>query len=336
MLNNSSNNMNITTQTSLPNEPNAYAAIASLFVLSTTTTTVNAGCLVIIRKSKKMLTRPSVHFIINILVVDLLQGMFVIPIYAIKKIKIQSRFWDNFVCDSFRFLYMITYYMSIFCVLLIALDRYIATAFIFKYRTLIKIKTVRIITIASWIYVTALCLIPFYKAPSQHITNQENDSCIYRPSNAWTITMLILNCFIPYLVILFFYSCIFKHIQNIENQSGRDRREGKSLSDNARIVLKIAFLVSICYAICWTPSVIYYVLGKFCPKYCFSKNFKNSTDRSNIEFAIKYIGFLNSLGAPMIYCLTVKEFRFRLLFLKKDSMKAVSTTCEAYANMSQI
>ncbi|XP_065674732.1 beta-2 adrenergic receptor-like [Hydra vulgaris] len=328
--------MNITTQTSPPNEPIEYAAIASLFVLSTTTTTINAGCLIIIKKSKKMLTIPSVHFIVNLLVVDLLQGMFVIPIYAIKKIKIQSKFWDNFVCDSFRFLYMITYYMSIFCVLLIALDRYIATAFIFKYRALIKIKTVRIITIASWIYVTTLCLIPFYKTPSQHITNQESDSCIYRPSNAWTITMLILNCFIPYLVILFFYSCIFKHIQNIENQSGRDSREDKSLSDNARNVLKIAVLVSICYAICWTPSVIYYVLSKFCLNNCFSNNLKNSYGQSKIEFAIKYVGFLNSLRAPIIYCLTIKEYRLKLSISRKGRMKTVSTTCETCTNMSQM
>ncbi|XP_065641149.1 beta-2 adrenergic receptor-like [Hydra vulgaris] len=325
-----------TTQTWLPNEPNEYAAIASLFVLSTTTTTVNAGCLVIIKKSKKMLTRPSVHFIVNLLVVDLLQGMFVIPIYAIKKIKIQSRFWEHFVCDSFRFLYMITYYMSIFCVLLIALDRYIATAFIFKYRALIKIKTVRIITIASWIYVTALCLIPFYKEPSQHIKHHENESCIYRPSKAWTTTMLILNCFIPYLVILIFYSCIFKHIQNIENQSGRDSREGKTLSDNARNVLKIAVLVSICYAICWTPSVIYYVLRKFCQKSCFSKNLKNSYGQSKIEFAIKFIGFLNSLRAPLIYCLTIKEYRLKLPISKRGSMKTVSTACVTCKNISQM
>ncbi|XP_012562195.1 beta-2 adrenergic receptor isoform X1 [Hydra vulgaris] len=333
--------MNVTIQTLTSVEQFSYISIATLSVLSLGVVTVNFICLVIVRASKKMSNRPSIHFIINLLIVDLLQGLFVIPIYAIRKLNTQSRFWDSVICSSFRFLYMLTYYMSIFCVLLIALDRYIATTFVFKYKTLIKVKTVRIIITATWVYVTALCLIPFFKTSTQ----SDNDFCIYRQTDAWTITMLILHCFVPYLVILYFYKSIFKHIRDIEKESGRTDdtslsdgatfsqhnvstfnginaiylsiKNKKRIPENTRNILKISVFISICYAICWTPSVIYYVLSTFCREKCFSKTYMNSVNQTYLEFVIKYLGFLNSLAAPMIYCFTVKEFRFQLCSRQK-------------------
>ncbi|XP_065671438.1 beta-2 adrenergic receptor-like [Hydra vulgaris] len=375
-------------------------SIAFLSLLSVATITLNVISLVVIKKSKKMLTRPSIHFIINLLIVDLLQGIFVIPIYAVKKQSTHSRFWDSFVCNSFRFLYMLTYYMSIFCVLLIASDRYIATTFVFKYKSLVRVKTVRIVIIISWIYITMLCIIPFstselprrqsFELPTQLSTkirlqqlselplhpspkltlksstelplesspeqplqllpdriNQQNDFCIYRQNTAWTITMLVFNCFFPYLIILYFYKCIIKNIQEFKKESVRikniqestetsqqnvlqyESQTGvyfalnfnKQISSHTKNIIKISVLISVCYAICWTPSVIYYVLSKFCPKKCFYKNFINSASQTYLEFAIKYLGFLNSISAPIIYCYTDKEFCFQLKSLSLSLVK---------------
>ena len=310
------------------NEPFKSLSVASLCLLSVVAITVNATCLVVMRTSTKLSERPSTCFIINLLVVDLLQGVLVFPLYAIRKQDTKSRFWEGVICNCFRFLYMLTFYMSILCVLLIALDRYIATTFVFGYKRLVKLKTVTIVIIVSWIYAIGLCIIPFFTAnlPSPQNSTYQNNLCDYHQSSTWTITMLVLNCFLPYLVILFCYKYVIKHIRDIEVDSGRVVTfNGQNavnitfntncISDHIRSFTTVSIIITICYAIFWTPSVIYYVLTAFCSKNCFSKNFENSVIKTYLEFAIKYLAFLNSVAAPIIYCFVHKEFRRRFTFL---------------------
>ncbi|XP_065671504.1 5-hydroxytryptamine receptor 1B isoform X2 [Hydra vulgaris] len=320
-------------------EPFKYLSVVSLCLLAVAAITINILSLVIIKKSKKILSRPSIHFTINLLFVDLLQGIFVIPIYVAKKINIQNRSGDNFICDSFRFSYMITYYMSIFCVLLIGLDRYIATTFIFKYKALVKVKYVKIIVIALWVYVVTLCSIPFY-LPEVSPQLLSQDECFYRQNTVWTIAMLVINCFVPYILILYFYKYIIKHIQDTEKvpikkasdvtqnvlaipqmkdvQKFNDINNiicgNQKKTDYTKNIIKISILLSTCYAFFWTPSIVYYILSKFCRDKCFLN--LNPVSQTYLEFAIKFLAFLNSLSAPIIYCFTDKEFRLRFKSFK--------------------
>ncbi|XP_047140988.1 beta-2 adrenergic receptor isoform X1 [Hydra vulgaris] len=316
-------------------EPFKSILILSLCLLSVSVVAINGVSLIIIKESLKMSTAPSMYFIINLLIVDIVQGIFVIPIYAIKKLNNQNRFWDGIICNSFRFLYMTTYYLSIFSVLFIAVDRYIASTYIFKYKTLIKVEKVRFIIIASWIYVIALCTIPFYHRNSSKVNITRNiDYCLYRQNSLWTTAMLLINCFLPYFIIMYLYKCIYKKFLSSEKESNirtvtsvRSQQSLKQFEEQSKVnstfnkntkiseqtknILKVSILISICYAICWTPSVIYYVLNKFCPEKCFTTTYINSVNQTYLEFAIKYFGFLNSLAAPMIYCFSLKRFRFQ-------------------------
>ncbi|XP_065671297.1 beta-2 adrenergic receptor isoform X2 [Hydra vulgaris] len=317
-------------------EPFKSILIFSLCLLSVFVVAINGISLIVIKESLKTSTTPSMYFIINLLIVDIVQGIFVIPIYAIKKLNNQNRFWDGVICNSFRFLYMTTYYLSIFSVLFIAADRYIASTYIFKYKTLVKVEKVRLFIIASWIYVITLCTIPFYLRNSYKVNVARNiDYCLYRQNSLWTTAMLLINCFVPYFIIMYLYKCIYKNFLNSQKESNirtvRSQQsftqlkeqskvdstfnKNKKISEQTKSILKVSILISICYAICWTPSVIYYVLNKFCPEKCFTTTYINSVNQTYLEFAIKYLGFLNSLAAPMIYCFSLKRFRFQFLNL---------------------
>ena len=224
--------------------------IVLLCLLAIITILINAVCICIISKSKPLLQRPSTYFILNLLTVHLIQGLVVFPFYAAKKSNIESLQWGQVICDGFRFSYMLTFYSAIYGVLLIGLDRVLATCWVWQYREVVTKKRVLISIIFVWIYIIVLCVIPFLhhdnKPKSKHggnlnktidlfpynnslenstfflernITKSVKVICTYRQSRLWTILMLVLNCMVLYLIIMLCYQIIIYKINKMDKRS---------------------------------------------------------------------------------------------------------------------
>lgn len=310
-------------------------AISLLLLLTIISTTLIGFCLYTICKSKRnLLRRPSIAFILNVLLVHLYQSIVVIPLYAGKKYKFCDPYTAGKVCDVFRFTYMISYYCSVLSVLLIAIDRFIATHFILKYRHLVTRSRVLTVILLMWIYVIILCSIPFFKGDKEadfKLNSTTNHLiCTYTPTKEWSSFMLIANCILPYVALLILYKFISNVVLKLKLRQ-KERGESFKLVNNPldeqgnkenHSITTLSVILAFAYFILWSPSVFYHIVRSFCPVKCFHKDFNSSTLEGYLGFLTKYIAFLDTIAAPIIYCFSHDETWSYYRKIRKKSRNA--------------
>ena len=287
------------------------AIVASLIFLSVAVISINGVCLFILCVSSTE-KRASTLLIANLLVAHILQGVFVIPLYTVKQWEMPDKETNAFICTFFRYSYLLTNYVSVTTVLILAVDRFLAIYSPLKYRVHATPAVAMKVIAFSWIYSTSLCSIPFA---------QRNEKCYYIPSNLWTVLMLLINTGLPFviIIILYCYICYKSHkfVKNRRNRRNCQEKEERSCSRKRkrRLLLKIelaaakvAVLISISYIICWGPSFGYYLTMKLC-RQCFSPSFKGSPEERKLNYAMKFLTMIDGLVAPIIYCLQNTNIR---------------------------
>ena len=148
--------------------------------------------------------------------------------------------------------------------------------------------------------------------------------------------MLSFNCALPYFIIVLCYVFIICRVRNMAipvelhqtqesidlvNRTNKTNVKNdkyvKSRSNNvkgtneetrSKQILKTTLMVTIVYGVCWSPSIVYYLLMDIC-KTCFSLHYKCSSYEKYIAFVVKYLQFLNSIATPSIYCFQHTEFK---------------------------
>ena len=119
--------------------------------LSILITLVNVICITVILACPKLRQKPPMVFIVNLLTTHLLQGVFVLPIYAVKKSKDYPLDLYPFVCDTWRLSYMLTFYGTCINVLLVAVDRYFIVPFYGNPSTLSVLFTATLVLYRSFL-----------------------------------------------------------------------------------------------------------------------------------------------------------------------------------------
>ena len=135
--------------------------VCALLIVSITSIILNSFCLQVIRTKKTFRDKPSTIFLVNLLLVHLVQGLIVLPMYAGKSFKDQPLFWTRFFSNGFRISYFLTFYGVCFGVLLISIDRFLATYLLNKYKTCVNRKNALTALLLTWLYTLVLCVIPF-------------------------------------------------------------------------------------------------------------------------------------------------------------------------------
>lgn len=227
-------------------------SITLLIILSIIAMVTNGACIYIISKAKELSSNPSSYLIQNLLIVHFLQGLLAFPLYAAKKHGTESIFWKQMICDGFRVTYMMTFYLAVFSVFLITIDRFVAVFFVMRYQELVDWKRVIYFIIGVWVYITLLCLIPFlnfgqknenddfmnidvnsdmktnatilinHRDSANSTKNLKKDGgvqCHYNQSKLWTTLMLSVNCLVPYIAIVILYQLITYKIHQMETKT---------------------------------------------------------------------------------------------------------------------
>lgn len=261
---------------------------------------VNLACLYLVHRKNKT-KRPSSIAILNLLSCHVTQGVFVIPFYILKRTKLEDTKIARPVCDTFRFLYMVTNYVLCLSVLLITIDRAFAIKRPLLYRSTMTNRKMVYANLSSWIYIVILCIIPFIPASGT------SSKCSYNPQREWTLVMLTCNTMLPFIIIVICYLIIFKSVRKsrifrtkswLENNNSSQSGEKES---ELRIA-KISFFIVSAYIICWGPSFIYYFLSAACSS-CFHASYLMSEAEPIVTFVMKYLTFLNGIINPVIYCI---------------------------------
>ena len=211
-----------------------------------------------------------------------------------------------FVCDTWRMTYMLTFYGTCINVLLVAIDRFIATKFAMSKKVKLTYKHCFMICCLAWFYMLVLCCIPFI--PMQKSVSLQNSRCHYNQPKEWTIFMLFFNTILPFMLVFAIYIyIIFKLRQNNQMKSSR------TTSINNKVT-SLTIKLTITYGLTWLPSIVYYNIVTMRPE-TFSDEFYVSDTEAILTFLIKYITFFDGAVAPLLYCCSSQDFRkafFRL------------------------
>lgn len=176
--------------------------IIILIMLSVIVFLCNISCVTNIIYSRQ-LRRASHIAICSLLFAHLIQGVLVIPSYAMKR---STMNYQKTICDVFQFSYMLTNYGACISLLLVTLDRLFAVLYPLQYSLRVTETNIISVLCVCWLYVLSLCMIPFFTVTTEK-------SCTYSPRKEWTIFMLIFNNFIPFVIILVSYIMISAKIK---------------------------------------------------------------------------------------------------------------------------
>ena len=176
----------------------------------------------------------------------------------------------------------------------------------------------------------------------------------YNQQKQWTTFMLVFNAALPYVIVVGCYVFIIFRLKQMERHqtnkapmkyytSGIEMTEMKKKEPTTttmkkkkkkktpvienkilkkyKLVTYFSLVLSITYAVLWSPSIINFLLLANC-KACFPVNYDGSNMEDYVGFIVKYLAFIDSIATPIIYCLRKPEFK-----------KAV---CSVIGNKSQI
>nr|XP_055063774.1 trace amine-associated receptor 13c-like [Misgurnus anguillicaudatus] len=262
--------------------------------------TVFMNLLVIISVSHfKKLHTPTNMLILSLAVSDLLIGLIVMPLEAIRLIETCWYFGDT-ICRLFLLIMGLLLITSLSNLVLIAVDRYVAVCQPLMYPHKITMTRTIIIICVSWFWSLAYNI-------SVIITNSQRKYTCYGECTiiitfAWTITDLFLSFLLPCTVIITLYLRIFYvayHQVKVINslmRSGKHLTEGsvrrKSESKAART---LGIIVTV-HLFCWIP---YFSLSLT----------PNTSMTSVIAYFILWMLYINSGLNPLIYAIFYPWFR---------------------------
>nr|XP_055063770.1 trace amine-associated receptor 13c-like [Misgurnus anguillicaudatus] len=265
--------------------------------------TVFLNLLVIISISHfKKLHTPTNMLILSLAVADLLIGLIVMPLEAIKLIETCWYFGDN-LCELYSMFIGLLLSASLSHLILIAVDRYVAVCYPLHYpQKITTTKTIMSICIC-WFCSTAynIALISRSRHSDLHKTDVCYGECTFTVSYAWRVTDLIMSLLFPCTVIITLYMRIFyvvhQQVKVINSllKGGKHVMKGSlKRKSEGKAALTLGLIVMV-YLLCWIPYFILFPI--------------ENTEMVSTTLVLLWIIYSNSAVNPLIYALFYPWFK---------------------------
>ena len=271
--------MSNSTEAHYNNREECSHVVATSFtvVLSTISLLAGTGNLLVIItfiKTANLRTSPN-YYIVNMAVSDLIAVILNWPLYATEGMLkpggniIVDPNLAAFACKLGIYSRAVSYVVSVVSLVLIAVDRFIATAFPLKaLKTTGRIR--KILLLLSWI-LPALCLIP-YLVYSKIVDFENCSFCKTMISsvahNAYNIVSFVLFYLVPMIVIFLLYPLIIKRSRRIRPQLDNEVRSCRintKRDKQNQNIMKIFGSIILVFFTCWTPLYVYFFLNSRYP-----------------------------------------------------------------------
>ncbi|XP_065121169.1 trace amine-associated receptor 13c-like [Paramisgurnus dabryanus] len=231
-----------------------------LSLLSVWTVFLNLLVIISISHFKKLHT-PTNMLILSLAVADLLVGLIIMPLDAIKLIETCWYFGDIF-CGLFLITMGMLFSASFNSLVVIAVDRFVAVCYPLQYeRTVTTTKTVIVICLC-WFYSTAynttiVTSNNFFN--SSHRTDGCYGDCTFATGLAWRVADQIVSFFLPCILLITLYLRIFyvakQQVRVINSLVKRGKhvteRSMRRISES-KAALTLGLIVVI-HLLCWLP-----------------------------------------------------------------------------------
>ncbi|XP_034164177.1 adenosine receptor A2a-like [Pangasianodon hypophthalmus] len=305
--------LNGSTQTVIPRKQEFFHVpyIAAEVTISILSTSGNLLVCIAVGRNKKLQTVTN-YFLVSLAAADFFVGTLAIPCAIMTDLGLPHN--NLYLCTTIVYMLITLTQSSVFSLLAIAIERYVAILLPFHYQRLLKPRNARLVILLTWFLAFLLSTVPllgFQKRSSQ--INYCFFSCVV--DIALMVYFNFFGCaLIPLLAMFFIYVHIFLTVRRqvrriaalrcaLETQARQNsamRREAKK----ATSILLLIFL----FVLCWMPMHIMNCLQQFCPQ-C-------SVPVPLILTAI-ILSHANSAINPVLYAYKMKSFRqaFKDMFL---------------------
>ncbi|XP_076980562.1 melanopsin [Tamandua tetradactyla] len=213
----------------------------------------------------RSLRTPANMFIINLAVSDLFMSVTQAPIFFTSSLYKQWIFGET-GCEFYAFCGALFGITSMITLMAISLDRYLAITHPLATVGMVSKRRAALVLLGVWLYALAWSLPPFFGwsayVPEGLLTSCSWDYMSFTPSvRAYTMLLFCFVFFLPLLVIVYCYVCIFKAIRetggalrnfgtgNGASELPRRRRQLQGEWKTAKIML----LVTLLFVLSWAP-----------------------------------------------------------------------------------
>ncbi|XP_053312978.1 adenosine receptor A2b [Spea bombifrons] len=268
------------------------------------------------------------YYLVSLAVADIAVGLLAIPFAITISIGLETDFHS---CLFFACFVLVLTQSSIFSLLAVAIDRYLAIKIPLRYKSLVTGKRARTTIAVFWILSFGIGLTPLMG------WNRLDEACPSARSHNCTVPclfekvvtmsyMVYFNFFgcvlLPLLIMLGIYIKIFmvarKQLRQIELKCISSDNSRTTLQKEVNAAKSLAIIVGL-FAFCWLPIHILNCITFFEPSF-------NKTKPEWVMYMAIILSHANSVVNPIIYAYKIRDFRYtfrkiisKYLVCKKDN-----------------
>ncbi|XP_007057818.2 adenosine receptor A2b [Chelonia mydas] len=266
------------------------------------------------------------YILVSLAVADIAVGLLAIPFAITISVGLRTDFHS---CLFFACFVLVLTQSSIFSLLAVAIDRYLAIKVPLRYKSLVTGKRARWLIAVLWLLSFGIGLTPLM-GWNTATTGQEQISCLNSTNSSQTQQGCLISCLfenvvtMSYMVYFNFFGCVLlplfimlgiyvkifmvacKQLQKMELM-GKSRT---TLQKEVNAAKSLAIIVGL-FAFCWLPL---HILNCFT---YFHQDFRNKKPDWVMYMAI-ILSHANSVINPIIYAYKIRDFRctFRKILAK--------------------
>lgn len=298
------------------------AAEATISILSASG---NLLVCIAVGRNKKLRTVTN-YFLVSLAAADFFVGTLAIPCAIMTNLGLPHN--SLFLCYTIVYILITLTQSSVFSLLAIAIERYVAILLPFHYQRILKPRNARLVILLTWILAFLLSSVPLIgiQNRTRHI-NYCFFACVV------DIAFMVYFSFfggvvIPLLVMFFIYAHIFitvrkqvRRIAALHRALEVQARHNSAMRREAKKATSI-FLLIFLFVLCWMPVHIMNCLQQFCPQ---------CRVPSSLILTAVILSHVNSAINPLLYAYRMKSFRqaFKGMFLCGQVTSSLSYTSES-------
>ncbi|XP_032441814.1 adenosine A2c receptor [Xiphophorus hellerii] len=253
------------------------------------------------------------YFLVSLAVADICVGIIAIPCAILTDTGLPR--YNLYLCLLMLSVLIMFTQSSIFSLLAVAVERYVAIFMPFRYRVLMTPRNAILVILATWLLAFLIGLVPLM---GWHKTPPDSGHCFFVlvVDMTYMVYFNFFACVLAPLVIMFLiYAQIFVTVKQQVRRIGpeqRSRAEGQSrAAASMRREMKMAtslFLVLFLFTVCWIPLHIINCFLLLCPR---------CPVPFELLLAAIILSHANSAVNPFLYAYTMTAFRdtFKAIFL---------------------
>lgn len=276
-----------------------------IFILSLLGLLFNSFVLGVFVLHKDQLTIAEIY-LSNLALADftLLCGL---PFWAMNILNDFNWPYGDALCKIVNSVMIINFYTSIYTLVMISVDRYLALVKTMKARWLRRTLYAKVICFILWILGVLLSTPTMVHRKVTYIKEFETTSCIldYSHGSSWKVAhqilMNIVGFVLPVVVIIFSSGNIIKALVQ--------RRESVGFHDtNDTKATVLVYAVTLLFVLCWGPFQVFTFLDTLCDIKALDEPLWSDTLDIGGQVSV-YLAFLNSVLNPLLYVFSGQYFR---------------------------